>query len=315
MAPDQQSEEGDGDRGPDHGPIAEDRSARKIRDEMRHDSHARKNRDVDLGVPEEPEEMLPEQGRSAAVRDGLVADEKSRGHEETGAAEAVEQNERAGGQQHRERKRLRMAVTNQFQQVMGMRIRVMPGRAQIDHSRDDIDGGEQRRDRESGDAEEPQRLAEPFAGTGDCAHYAKRSIGGPAGKRAAADGHERSEEYGERRGRDPERKQVEARKGHLLRADLFRQHEIAKRIQRRQREDEKHHDGAVQREDREIKLRRHHPALCTDGPESGEPPDLGLRKHQMKAHEQRKQDSEYDGEEREKEIQARDGAMVRAEEH
>ncbi len=58
---------------------------------MGSDAHARKDGDVDLGVSEEPEQVLPEQRRTPSVRNNLVADDQAAWDEETGTAHAVEQ--------------------------------------------------------------------------------------------------------------------------------------------------------------------------------------------------------------------------------
>ena len=100
MSPDQQSQEGDRDGRQDHGAVPEHRFAREVGDQMRDDAHGGEDCDVDLGVSEKPEQMLPEQGRAAAVPDGFIGDEKPGGDEETGAAEAVEQNQKQRGEEH-----------------------------------------------------------------------------------------------------------------------------------------------------------------------------------------------------------------------
>ena len=59
MAPDRESEESDGEHGVDHRAIAEDRLARERGEKMRGHAHAGKNGDVNLGMAEEPKEVLP----------------------------------------------------------------------------------------------------------------------------------------------------------------------------------------------------------------------------------------------------------------
>ena len=56
----------------DHRAVAEDRLAREDGEDVGDDAHRRQDHDVDLGVPEEPEEVLPEERLTAAgVRQGL----------------------------------------------------------------------------------------------------------------------------------------------------------------------------------------------------------------------------------------------------
>ena len=72
--------------------VAEDRLAREDRDDLRDDPHRGQDHDVDLGVPEEPEDVLVED-RAAAV--GRV--------EEVRAGVAVEQHHRQPGRERRQR--------------------------------------------------------------------------------------------------------------------------------------------------------------------------------------------------------------------
>src|SRR5215471_16039335 len=59
MSPDHKPEQSDGEHGVHHRLVAEDRLARKRREYLRCYAHTRKDRDVDLWVPEEPEQVLP----------------------------------------------------------------------------------------------------------------------------------------------------------------------------------------------------------------------------------------------------------------
>ena len=68
MAPDHEAEEADGQHRVHHGAVAEDRLARERRQHLRSHAHPGQDRDVNLGMPEEPEQVLPEQRRAALVR-------------------------------------------------------------------------------------------------------------------------------------------------------------------------------------------------------------------------------------------------------
>ena len=86
VAPDQEAEEADAQDGVHHRFVAEDRLAREGGEQVRSHAHARQNRDVDFGVAEEPEEVLPQQRRAALViGDDLIADHQAARDEETGA--------------------------------------------------------------------------------------------------------------------------------------------------------------------------------------------------------------------------------------
>ena len=74
--------------------VAEDRLAREDGDDLGDDPHRRQDHDVDLGVPEEPEDVLVEQRVAALGRD-----------EEVRAGLAVEQQQRQPGRERRQHER------------------------------------------------------------------------------------------------------------------------------------------------------------------------------------------------------------------
>ena len=55
------AEEADQDAGVHHHRVAEQRLAGERRQDLRHEAERRQDQDVDLGVSEDPEQMLPEQ--------------------------------------------------------------------------------------------------------------------------------------------------------------------------------------------------------------------------------------------------------------
>ncbi len=67
VGPHAESEEADGGTGEDHGRVAEQGLAGERRQHLGHDAHGGQDEDVDLGVPEQPEEVLP-QDRISACR-------------------------------------------------------------------------------------------------------------------------------------------------------------------------------------------------------------------------------------------------------
>ena len=79
------------------------RLSRHRRENVRDDSETREYGDVDLGMSEEPEEVLPEERRPARVRLESIAYDEPGWNEEAGASHAVEQKQNAGGKQNRER--------------------------------------------------------------------------------------------------------------------------------------------------------------------------------------------------------------------
>ncbi len=82
--------------------MAEHRLAHVGDQDVGNDAHPGHDRDVDLGMSEEPEQVLPEQSRSAGVRLQLVIDDQIRRDEEAGSGHVIENQQNAGRHQHRE---------------------------------------------------------------------------------------------------------------------------------------------------------------------------------------------------------------------
>ena len=87
VGPDAPAHEADGRAGEDHERVAEQRLAAEDREHLGHDAEAGQDEDVDLRVPEDPEQVLPQE----RVRAGLHVEE--RGPEQ---ALEVEQHQRHG---------------------------------------------------------------------------------------------------------------------------------------------------------------------------------------------------------------------------
>ena len=82
MAPDGEAEEADEDARVDHDGRAEERLAREGGDDLRDHAERREDEDVDLGVAERPEEMLPEVEIGARSHVVEVRPEKPVEHQE-----------------------------------------------------------------------------------------------------------------------------------------------------------------------------------------------------------------------------------------
>jgi hypothetical protein len=102
VAVDHVAEHGQGSHGINEHPVAEHRPAHVGDEHVGNDAHAGDDCDVDLGMSEEPEQMLPQQSRSAGVRQDLIVDHQVRGDEEAGSGDVIENQQDAGGHQHRE---------------------------------------------------------------------------------------------------------------------------------------------------------------------------------------------------------------------
>ena len=87
MRPDDERQEAEDEQRVDHQAVAPERLARVVGDHLGDDAHRRQDQHVDLGVAEEPEQVLPQQ-RVAAAGDveRLAADDEAARQEEAGAA-------------------------------------------------------------------------------------------------------------------------------------------------------------------------------------------------------------------------------------
>ncbi len=144
VRPHRDGEPGDGDRGADEAHVAEDGLAREDREDLRDDAEERQRDDVDLGVAEEPEEVLPEQrpavGRVEDVRAELAV--RLQAQERGGEAGEGEDHEHRGEQHvpHEDRHAERGHA----------------GSAHGDDRGDEVDGAEDRAEALEGEAHDPQ---------------------------------------------------------------------------------------------------------------------------------------------------------------
>ncbi len=101
VRPHDERERADADDRPHHHAVAEDVFPGMGADQIGHDAERRQRDDVDLGMPEEPEQVL-EQDRAAAAIAELLAHLDQGRHEEAGSQHAVEQHHHRGDEQRRE---------------------------------------------------------------------------------------------------------------------------------------------------------------------------------------------------------------------
>ena len=99
VSPDHVAEESDSHHAIDDDLVAEQRTAHAVDQNVGHDADCRQDRDVDLGMTEEPEQMLPQKRRSAGMRLQTIADDESGRDEETGAGDAIEDEKQTCRQQ------------------------------------------------------------------------------------------------------------------------------------------------------------------------------------------------------------------------
>ena len=156
VAVDHRGEDGHDDHRPDRAAVPVVRLAREEGEDVAQDPPRREDHDVDLGVAEDPEEVLPQDRIAAAARRrraraGRTACRSSRSRRSRSAAEPSTGTKSA----------FRIAVSQSPQIVSGRRIQVMPGRAQADHGRDVVHRAHRRGDAGDEDRGDDERLAEP----------------------------------------------------------------------------------------------------------------------------------------------------------
>src|ERR1017187_356463 len=159
VAPHQEAQKADAQDRVHHGPVSEDCLARESGEQLRSHTHAGQNRDVNLGMAKEPEQMLPEQRRSAFVIQNLVADQQAARHEEAGSGGAVENQQNSGGQPHGESQQGQDSRYKPGPAGQGQAHERHPLAAQVDESGNEVDGAHQRGAAEDGNADNPERLS------------------------------------------------------------------------------------------------------------------------------------------------------------
>ncbi|CPT81947.1 Uncharacterised protein [Mycobacteroides abscessus] len=248
---------GDTERRVDQGGVTEDRLTGEHREDLRHDAEERQRDDVHLGVPEEPEQVLPQQ--DAAV--GGVVDVSAQ------VAVGGQAEQRGGqqreGQQHQDRG---------HQDVPGEDRHTEHGHtraAHADHGGDHVDGAEDGAQTTDGQADDPQVATR----TGRVDRVGQRRVGGPAevsgttGGDEAGDGDHRAEQE------QPEREGVQTWERHVGGADLQRQHQVGEPEHDRGRVEQQHHRAVHGEQLVELLVRQ----------------ELQSRQGQLGAHEQRHQ--------------------------
>ena len=105
MAPDHVAKESQRDEATDHHPRTAEQGLADIgAQNVRHDSEPRYDRDVHFRMAEEPEQVLPEQGRTAGILQHLVTHHHAGRIEEASAERAIENQKDASREQVCERK-------------------------------------------------------------------------------------------------------------------------------------------------------------------------------------------------------------------
>ncbi len=145
------------------------------------------------------------------------------------------------------------------------------------------------------------------------ADRAERGIRGPAGNRRAIRNEERKNEDDEGGQRGPEGHHVEARKRHILRADLDGEKIVPEAGEGRVGEHEENHERPVHGQQRQIVFGSDHAAGSAGFREQIEPGHLRVRPHKMEPHQPRENHAGEHGHQSEAVILFANNFMVQAE--
>src|SRR5580698_3348392 len=118
-------------------------------------------------MSEEPEQVLPEESRSAGVGQDLVADHKIRGYEEAGSGDVIENEEDAGGHQDGERGQSHQRGNEPRPGAEWEAHQRHALTSHVESSGDEVQRSQQLAYAENGNRTSPKNYAETFAGAGN----------------------------------------------------------------------------------------------------------------------------------------------------
>ena len=270
MRPDAEAEEADEHARVCHDRISEQGLLGVGRQHFGHQAEGGENEDVDLRVPEDPEQVLPEQ-RVGARPHGV----------ERGAEEAVELQEHERYGDHRKRQNDQELRHERHPGEHRHAHQVHAWRAQIDDGRDEVERSGEGRNTEDLQSQHPEIHVR--AGRVRAARQWGVAEPSTVGCDPEEDG-QRDEDAAEQK--HPVTERIEAGEGDVARADLQRNEIIEER--RRQRHDGKEdHRGAVHGEELIVLRRREHRSIWC---------------HELPAHQNGFKATEHEKEERRVEV-------------
>jgi len=209
VAPHNETEKSDRNHRVDHGLVAEDRLAREGGQNFRGQTHRGKDHDVNFGVAEEPEEVLPEEGLSTAG-----------GREEAGAQIKVSEKHGGGGGKNRHGQNQQDRGDEKRPDWQGHAEHGHAGSAHIDDGRDVVCRASDRREAVHEKRNAPEALTDLGAVVGG--HGTQRGVAGPSGAGCAAGHEKRCDQNHAREHIKPVAEFVQKREGHVTSADLKR---------------------------------------------------------------------------------------------
>ena len=238
VRPREEAEERDRDgRGGDR-LVAEDRLAREHRQDLRDEPEAGQHHDVDLGVPEEPEQVLPQKRRAALG-----------GVEEVRAEVAVGQQHRHRRRDHRHREDDQDRVGEDRPDEQRQAPPAHTPRAHVGDRGVEVDRAEDRGEAGEVDQVDPRVLA----AAGRVERVGERYVAGPARFRRVPE--DRGVEDDATGQQQPERERVQARVGHVARAHHQRD-EVVGQARHHRHDEQEDHRRPVHREQLVVGLGR-----------------------------------------------------------
>ena len=213
-----------------------------VADQIGHDPERRQGDDVDLGMAEEPEQVL-EQDRAAAAVAELLAHLDDRRHEEAGPQHPVEQHHHAGDEQSGEGKQGQDGGGEDPPHRQRQAHQRHPARTALQHGHDVVQAAHGEADDEQDEGQEhhddaplaPRRPGQDGLGRIE----GPAGAGRPAGHEEPRDQHEHGEQI------DPVAEHVDVGEHHVPGADHQRDQVIAEPAQEQRGEQIDHHDHAV----------------------------------------------------------------------
>jgi hypothetical protein len=231
---------GDRDRRGDQGLVAEQGLAAEDRQDLGGDAEERQREDVDLGVAEEPEQVLPEDRAAAGCVEDVRAEAPVDFEDQQGRRDHWE------GEQGKDRGEQRVPGEDRHPEHGHAR------RAHAEDGGDEVDGAEDGAEARQGQPHDPQVPAGPRR----VGRAGKRRVGVPPPGRAAARGQQAEQQDQAAEEEQVVAEQVQPGKCHVGRADLQRHHHVREADEKRGGEQQQH-QGAVHGEQLVVDLVGH----------------------------------------------------------
>ena len=213
--------------------VAEDRLPREDGDDLGDDPHRGQDHDVDLGVPEEPEHVLEEHGVAALLRE-----------EEVRSHLAVEQEHRQPGRERGQHDDEQRRVDLHRPDEQRHPHPGHPRRAHVVDRDQEVDRARERGDGQDVERQDPE--VDPVARREG--RLGQRRVAGPAALGRAARGEPARVQDDPAEQEEPVGERVQAREGHVARADHER-HEVVAEAREDRDDDEEDHRRPVHGEE------------------------------------------------------------------